>query len=268
MAASIPSLIFGAVGGWIIGELTRPISSLENKAILAGCFIICMLLAVLTIYIINHARREEEGRQLLFQAIGTPAELIFERADTNKGEYYRRLINFIELASAGDEILIISQHKLNENINDQGESKERREARELYSRILLQKAMEPGITYHRIICFEEGPTKGEIKAGRLKPWLVEHCEKMLEIRKAKPQQISLKKARATINADTWVISRKVGTIVVDIIDSQTGLVFTNGALIFHNPPNGRIIEQLRDWFMELEGDDETVNVTSLIRTTA
>lgn len=262
LIASLPGLIFGAVGGYLLTELTKPASD-EYRVILASFFVVCLLLSILSIYIIVYARRGEEREELWLKAIGTPAELIFEHVDSNRGEYYRRLINIVEMASAGDEILIMSQHKVGESVSAEGEPEARKQAREMYSRVLLQKAREPGITYHRIICFDEGAAKGEVKTGRLKGWLLEHCADMLEIKKAKRDKISLKKASTKINADIFVLSGKIGTIVVDIIESPSTPIFTNGALIFHNPPNGRVIEQLREWFLEIDADEETLPVKSV-----
>jgi hypothetical protein len=159
-----------------------------------------------------------------------------------------------DLISAGDEILIMSKHKRYNAADDIRDTRARKQTRDRYSRALLKKVREEDVSYHRIVCFDDCPADVGLDPSCIKPWLIDHCREMLEIKANKPHSVSLKISRTVISADIVVITGKVGTLVVDIYDSQTGQSSTYASLIFHNPPNAQIIDQLRKWFFEIGGD--------------
>jgi hypothetical protein len=263
ITTAILSFVFGIIGGKALDTLISPLFNTDTKAIVTILFIVGLFVVISMIMVAIFSARAERREEAWLNSFGTPAELVFERGEAYKGEYYHRLIGFLERTSIGDEILIMSQHRLNDKASEVEETEARKRAREAYSALLLEKARQQGITYRRIVCFEEGTSKGEIKPERVKEWLVDHCREMLEIKRSKPDKISLKKSKTKISADIFIIRGKVGTIVVDIYDSHDGSTHKNGATIFHSPPNREIIDQLHDWFMEIDGEEGTVTVTQI-----
>jgi hypothetical protein len=141
------------------------------------------------------------------------------------------------------------------------ETKEYKKSRHEYSQALLQKVREPGITYRRIICFDEGPVQGKIEPGYIREWLLEHSRELLEIKKHKPGKVSLKKGTVVFGPDIFLVKNKVAVISLDIRDPISNLVHTDGTLIFHNPPDAKIIEHLYDFCMI--ADDGSIAVDSI-----
>jgi hypothetical protein len=82
---------------------------------------------------------------------------------------------------------------------------------------------------------------------------------MLQIRETKPDKIALKKSVVIFDPDVLIIGKKVAVISVDIRDPKTELVHTDGAIIFYNPPNAQIVEQLYALFIEADGASVSVN---------
>ncbi len=256
---SLPGLAFGAVGGWLVGEIVRPIYTTEIKLLIASFILLSVLMAVISLTMITFARRAEK-RELAFRDFfGTPAELVFESFDISHGAYYKRLCEFIRNVSSGDEILVMTYHRPSDVTEHPGETDDHKQARDEYYSSLIQKANETGVKYRRILCFDEGPKDGKIQQGRIKQRLIEHCSKMLEIKRSKPDKISVKKAKTILGADIMIISRRLAALTVDIYDIGSERVYTAGTFIFHNSPNAQIIEQLHIWFMQTDGESVAVN---------
>ena len=95
------------------------------------------------------------------------------------------------------------------------------------------------------------------------PWLIERFREMLLLRKENPDKVSIKVSRTKIGADIFVIPRKIGAVVLDIYDVQSGTTSTNSSLFFHNPPNKQIIEQLQAWFMEIDSQAGAITLSAI-----
>jgi hypothetical protein len=203
---------------------------------------------------------ENNGAKLLLllgemtSRIGTPPEIIFEPARSRTGKFLRKLTEYINQTVPGDEIYVLARYSrpYGRYYDDDSYEKVRRE----YSESLLAKAREPGIVYRRIICFDDD--KGELTTEYVGQWLVDHVKEMLRIAEGKPGKISLKRGRVVIGPELFIIRGKIGVIAIDVRDAETSLPHTTGGVIFHNPPNGELIEQLTNFFMM--ADNQSVPV--------
>lgn len=254
---SLAIFIFGFIGGKLWEARLNQQFSNETQATMTGLFTIGLLtvcsLIVISAYNRRTQKREKQWHQTICefkQQIGTPAELFFERLESSEGRYYRRLVELILQVSYGDEILIMTSNKLKKSSNQDEKPDAHRQSREKYFDTLLEKAKEPGIAYKRIIGFEEGPEAGMIRSPRLRSSLVEHCGKMLEVRKNNLHKVSLRKSQSILDSDILIIGKKVAAISLDIYDPETDTSQTSATIIFHNPPSGQILDQLRGWFYQ------------------
>lgn len=257
---TVGSTIFGLFLGEWLQIVSAPLFSTETRTVLTSLLIIGLLLLVAVVSIVFFAQRTEQREQKWLQIenrLGTPAEIDFEPV-TRKGKFNRRLAEYVRNVTAGDEILIMSYYAARGGEETPQESAEYKQSLKEYSRILLEKAREPGIIYRRIISFDDSLEQGNIKAGRVKQWLIDHAKNMLEIKKAKPDKITLKKGRVVFRSDLLIIKDKIAVISLDVFEPKSGQFRTDGALIFHNPPNSNIIQQLYELFMA--ADNESVPI--------
>lgn len=254
-----------AVGSTILGLflaqwleiISAPFFSTEARAILTALIVVALLVVIALIAVLFFAQQvqnREERWLRIEDRLGNPAEVEFEPIDIGTGRFYRRLSDYIRKAAPGDEIVVMA-HCTPENPR---ETKHYKQARLEYSRTLLEKAKEPGITYRRIVCFDEGPEQGKLVTGRVKQWMVDHAKQMLEIRKSKPGKVTLKKGKVIFGPDILIIKDKLAVISLDIRDAD-GRAHTDGALIFHNPPNGDVILQLYELFMMADNDSMPID---------
>lgn len=86
---------------------------------------------------------------------------------------------------------------------------------------------------------------------------------MLELKRIKPDKISVKVSNRRIGSDIIVIPGKLGVILLDVYDSRTGFAVTNASLFYFNPPNKKVIEQLYSWFMEIDSQAGTIPVSEI-----
>lgn len=259
IVASVVGIIIGALLTAYINKLlfNKFFSSFE-EIILLLLLVVILFLFLLFLFIIAFIRISEKRDDYLIKQLGIPAELMFEPIDRSSGNYYRKLTSFVQQTSGKDEdeILCLDYITNKKSFEDKKETKDHMEAIMNYSENLLKKATEDGIIYHRIICFEEGKNV-KIKDGNLRQWKLEHCEKMLQIQKEKPDKIFLKKSAANICASFVIIGKKKAIIGVDV-HNEGGTVHTDGGLIFYNPPNEKIIEHLTKLFREAENKSVSV----------
>ncbi|MEM1552900.1 MAG: hypothetical protein QXH03_09585 [Candidatus Bathyarchaeia archaeon] len=258
---AVGSAIFGLFLGEWLEIISAPLFSTETRAILTGLIIVALLAVITLIAILFFAQRAEEREQKWLQIeerLGIPAEVVFEPIDVGTGKFYRRLSDYIRKVAPDGEIVVMAHYGPRGGEENPRETEQYRQSRQEYSRTLLEKAKEPGITYRRIICFDEGPEQGKIRVGRVKEWVVEHAKQMLEIQKTKPGKVTLKKGKVIFGSDIFIIRGKVAAISLDVRDPE-GRVHTDGVLIFHNPPNGDIIQQLYDLFMMVDSQSVPVN---------
>jgi hypothetical protein len=123
--------------------------------------------------------------------------------------------------------------------------------------VLLRKATE-GVSYRRILCFGPDQADGPLPANFVRPHIKEHCLKMLDIATQHPGNVVVKRAPAILMADIFIINHQLGAISMETY-AESAQLYTAGALIVHDPPNGRIIEQLRAWW------DETYANSTVLR---
>ena len=257
---AVASTIFGLFLGEWLEIISAPLFSTETRATLTGLVVVALLAIISLIAIIFFAQQVENREQKWLRIedrLGIPAEIDFEPVDIGTGKFYRRLADYVRKAMPGDEIVVMAHYTPRGGEEDPRETEQYRQSRQEYSQTLIEKAKEPGITYRRIICFDEGPQQGKITAGRVREWMIDHTKQMIELKKAKPGKVTLKKSRLIFGPDVLLIKDKVAAISLDIYDVD-GRIHTSGVLIFHNPPNGDIIQQLYDLFMM--ADNESIPV--------
>lgn len=242
----IVTFIFGLIGTKLFDNIFNPLFVTENRTMLTGFFTASVLL-VISLFIIKTIVQDAEKREdKWLQQIGIPADLIFERNEESDGTYFQKFIDLVKQIEV-NEIRVMSYYQSKKA--DQEVSEAYNKVREEYSNFLLEKAKEPGTTYHRIMCFEEA-SKNKIQEQNVEQWMIDHCRKMLEIQKKKPDKISLKVSQPIILiGDIAIINNNLGFIDISI---RTDNSITYGSLIFHNPPNAQIIERLLQWFREAD----------------
>lgn len=253
--------IVGIVGGKLFEAWMNSIVDTPTKVVLAGVLTVNLVSVVILIVVVLFSRSAEKREEAWLGSFGVPAEIVFERASASEGIVYQRLIEFVNNASGDDQILIMTQHGESLPI-DVGSTQQTRQRVE-YCEALLRKAREKNIEYRRIVSFQGTSNDLDSAMASVFPWLLDHFRSMLELKKTKPDKISLKVSRKTIGADIFVVPRKVGAIVIDVYDPNTGVTTTNSSLFFHNPPNKQVIDQLRSWFKENEDDPLTRAIESL-----
>ena len=260
LLVAIASTIFGLFIGEWLQIVSAPLFSSETRATLTGLVVVGLLAVIALVAILFFAQRAEEREHKWLQIedrLGIPAEIVFEPIEIGTGKFNIRLSDHIREAGPEDEILVMTHSTLGSGEENPRETEQYRQTLQEYSRTLLEKAKESGVIYRRIICFDEGPEQGRIIAGRVSQWIVEHAKQMLELKKSKPGKVTLKKGRVIFGPDIFIIKGKLAAISLDIRDTD-GRVHTSGALIFHNPPNGDVIQQLYDLFMMV--DNESIPV--------
>lgn len=253
--------ILGVFFGEWLEIIFAPFFSTETRATLTGLIIVALLVVIALIAILFFARQVEnrENKWLRIEdRLGAPAEIEFEPVDIGTGKFYRRLSDYIRKAGPGDEIVVMAHYTPRGGEEDTRETEQYRQSRQEYSQTLIEKAEEPGITYRRIICFDEGPQQGKITAGRVKEWMIDHAKQIVELRKVKPGKVTLKKGRVIFGPGVFLVKDKVAAITLDIHDVD-GRIHTSGTLVFHNPPNGDIIQQLYELFMMADNDSIPVD---------
>lgn len=267
-------MVIGYLLWFLIGALAGPFfdwiggisNFFEKEGVIFMLFwpfalLFALLLIVISAFALRAEKREYTWNQTINEIerhIGMPAELIFEDLEKSRGSFYHQLTKCIQEASSDDEILLMDYYPNKKGFEDPNETDFHKRAREGYIKALEKKAAEPETIYHRIICFDDGPDKGKIQEGNVEEWKVDHCKKMLEIQSDKPDKISIKKYGTTFCSDMLIIGRKKAVISIDIHDYETGLVHTDGALIFFNPPNGQIINQLVSFFKKAQNSSVSV----------
>ncbi len=256
----ILTLIIGIVINRLI-NINLPFNTFQETVInVLG--VLCFFAAVHFVFIALYASEAKKREETWIQNFGRPAEMIYEPPNDRTGEYIHKIMEFIRQVSDGDEILIMTQHRI--PLSPADHNKASQDAREAYSKLLLQKVKEKNISYHRIFCFENVADTTEINNieinnKTLRQWHVDHCRELLQIKKEKDNtgNISLKKSRIKIGAGIFIIRGKVGSILIDVYDTNSGKTATNSSLFFYSPPNAQIIEQMYKWFTEVEKDADT-----------
>lgn len=246
---AIASTIFGLFLGEWLQIISAPLFAEETRAILSGLIVVGLLAIIALVANLFFGQRTEEREQKWLEIekrLGTPAEIEFEIV-RQTGKFNKRLAEFIRKASQGDEILILATHNPPKNRDEY--SPDYLQSLEEYSRALIEKARQPDIVYRRIVCFREGPEKGKINAERVQEWFLKHAEDMMNLRALKPGKVTLKKSRPVLGFDLVLIKDKVAMISLDMYNPKTEKYHTGGMIIFHNPPNGDILQTLYELFM-------------------
>src|SRR5215475_7318411 len=241
--------------------ISTPLFSNEAHAIWAGLAIVAVLSLFVLMAILFFARRAEDREHKWLRIedrLGTPAEIEFEPVEIGIGKFNRRVSEYVRKAAPGDEIVVMAHYRLDHSEESPRVTQQYIQSRQEYSQALIEKAKEPNITYRRIICFDEGPQHGKICARRVKEWVIDHAKQMVELRKVKPGKVTLKKSKVIFGPDVLIIKNKMAAISLDIHDAD-GRAYTSGVLIFHNPPNGDIIQQLYELFMMADNESTPVD---------
>lgn len=252
----IVTFVFGLIGSQLLEAAMSPLFDTSVKALITGILTVGVLSVILLIVVTTFAHRADERETAWLESFGVPADLVFEQPEESKGFYLERLIEYIKQTSKGDQILIMTQHRLTLPIDD---TPHVHKLRKDYCDLLIQKARDEEVAYHRMICFDN-PGDGGFNADYVMPWLRDHFREMLTIKRANRDRVSIKISKRKFGADIVVIPGKVGSIVLDIYNPQTGTTSTNSTLFFHNPPNGKLINQLHAWFKEIDGQKSTFSL--------
>lgn len=81
----------------------------------------------------------------------------------------------------------------------------------------------------------------------MRPHLTEHCRRMLDIERQHSDRVVIKKSITIFSEDVLLIRKQgkviIAAITLDVHDPNKKSVQTEAALIFHDPPDDRIIQQ-------------------------
>jgi hypothetical protein len=264
LLGSVISLVVGAILGAVASKLLDETASLMVGTLSA---VTVLLAAVVAFMALGHGQRqtariEELAIELttVRDQIGEAADLTFERFDQSTGDYYRRLERIVDRLKYGDHVYIMTHH-----VRRADDSVRRNEAhasaRKAYLEKLLQKAAE-GVVYRRIMCFEPIADDTPLRREFIREHLRTHCEGMLDLAASRPTTISVKKAPALLMTDIFIVNHEIGAISMETY-SDAERLFTAGALIVHDPPNGRILDHLRAWWDEADAKSTAVRKNDL-----
>jgi hypothetical protein len=251
---SVISLLTGAFLSHAVSKIFDGGEALLNASLSAVALILAAVLAFTTFV---HGRADGKRLdaliselELIRSRVGEPAELTIETFAKSTGEYYRRLERLIDRLGRGDEVLVLSYH-FRPATEGQARNPVHADARQAYLDTLLRKARE-GVTYRRILCFEEIDGDLRVRPELLSEHTRNHCISMIDLAaELETGAVAIKKARALVTADILIINHETGAISMETY-AEAERTYTAGALIVHDPPNGRIVDQLRAWW---EGAD-------------
>ncbi len=191
--------------------------------------------------------REEEW----LKRVGTPARLDF----SNTGEEpsaVRIAIEALKTIKAGSDVTMMyyvgatggaEASEFTQAVNDA--------RRELFSLILELLSRGRIREFKRILCFDRDAIESnhELKSGILRIGqglgtvdriIGDHCQRLLQTKGA-----SVYLAPAVFQGIIGLYGTEEASMSVETVEPGAGGRRINGALIFHDPPNGEIIEQLR-----------------------
>jgi hypothetical protein len=193
-------------------------------------------------------RSTKEREDAWLQTFGPSAELVYRTDELGQETYHKTLAHFVKETSRDDEVLIMTHHK-KKRIPTEKDEYER--VRESYFGLLEQKVKTEGVKYHRLLCFH-GPATSKAEAGYLRPSLVNHCRRMLELEKKYQDRVVLKKSTAIFEEDILLVRRNgklhMAAMILDVHNPDQESVHGEGALIFHDPPDHKIIQQFFSLF--------------------
>lgn len=243
--------------GFYLSEIWKHSDSI-GVYVLISSITLWIFFVLLSFWIMNYVRiadkREKtwhkstkEREDAWLRTFGTPAELFYKMDEISQETYHDKLAYFIQQTSKGDEIFIMNHHGTK---IDAEERNRQSEAHERYFYTLEQKVIE-GVKYNRIICFDQSLSE-TVEAGYLRQYLINHCRTILILEKQHEDRIILKKSTTIFGEDIMLIMRKgkieIAAITLDVHDPEAGSVHTESALIFHDPPDAKIIQQFASLF--------------------
>jgi hypothetical protein len=195
------------------------------------------------------AATEDREKEWL-KRVGTPARLELAR-DAERGTSVAAVVQAVKSVSPGSDITIMYYLGL-EGGKEALFAKEARDSREeLYNTILEMLKNGTIREFKRIICFDHDVLENdrELEAGILRvgegPGTIDslmgdHCRLLL-----RNKGCSLYVAPVVFRAIVGLYGVDKASITVDTVDQGAGARRVAGVLVFHDPPNGEIIEQFR-----------------------
>ena len=262
--SAVVSLVLGAVLGVAVAKL------FEGDAFLISSLLTIAIIIAAVLAFVTFAHGRADGKRLealatelemIRSRIGEPAELTIESFDKSTGEYYRRLERLIDRLGPGDEVFVLAYHSRSVT-EGQARNPVHADARRAYLDTLLRKAQE-GVIYRRILCFEPVDGQVRVRPEFMREHTRNHCIDMIDLTAVLGAgAIAVKKAPAHVTADILIINHEVGAISMETY-AEAERTYTAGALIVHDPPNGRIVDQLRAWWEDAYAKSAAVSKAEL-----
>ena len=211
-----------------------------------------LLTAVISFTLVELGQRQADRLSLIetklseaTTKIGDVAELHTDTSGDAKGRHFDHLADMVKATTAGQEICVLTFY--DRRVDDRVADGPYAEARARYMNALLE-SVRRGVVYRRLLCFERFDTTEPVRVNLIPPYTLDHCRQMLQLHSDHSKQVFVKKAPAVLTADIIVIGRRLGAISVERLEMEDR--HYGGAIVVYDPPNGRIVGQLRDWWNE------------------
>lgn len=250
--------------GKVIEAYINPLFDSSCNALLFAVVLACVLMVIVVLVVTIFANVTRQQNDSWIASVGKPAELIAGVA--REGDYYEELLSLLKLVGPNDTILVVTNHRRKSPEAKLGKEPSKRvKTRNRYLETLLEVARMEGVTYRRILCFDEDPPeKGKVPFDLLPEWLVKHCQAILEAKKLHSDSISLQMSRTRFSADIFVVNNKFGTMFFRLFDPlDITAASVPAALIFHQKPNKQVVETLNKWVKELREHHVTEHIIAL-----
>jgi hypothetical protein len=251
---SVAVFVVGNLIGALIAQLiptAKPDNG--NTLYLVGFLVLVAVIAIAYVELGVHQSRRLKGIETsLVEAttkLGKVAELHTDTSGDLKGRHFDHLADKVKEAPPGSEICVLTYYgrKVEDRIADGPYA----DARDRYMNALLE-AVERGVFYKRILCFERSITTDAARIEFIPTYTRDHCLKMLDLPLPQAKFVSIKKASAVLTADIIVIAHALGAISVERLETNDR--HYGGAIVVYDPPNHRIVTQLREWWEEAYKD--------------
>lgn len=260
-------MVVTLLAGAIVSAMVTPFlpSTGQHPVLVTVVVVHVLLVGAAIFFLLEFGRTTDQRLREIQEGIGTAAELIAKPAKDSKGEYFDRLRSIIDSTVAGDEVLILTYHARGSGGDGSAPTPAYVKARKRYFDTLLRKARE-GVAYRRILTFEDLGSNEAVRISLVRDHIIQHCREMLHLHEQRSGTVTVKRAPAYVMADLFILNRAngedVGAFSLETY-AQRERMYTAGALIVHDPPNGLMLDQFRQWWDEADGNSSYVDPSEL-----
>lgn len=259
---AVASGIFGLLIGPLLEKITSPLFDTPTRALLAGLFLLALLVIASVIITGIFARRYErinskvrDELSNINQRMGLTVRFVHDPPRHSTGEVYRAAREIIEKAEKEILVLHFSRpHDQEERERARDfETEEYRNERGKYLQALLEKLRQyktQKLFYRRIIQCSEG---GDIKLteDQLGQQWSTHVKGVLEILDEYPDAGYIKKAPLFLEQTYVIVDSRYVIWGIDGLDPEHRVRYMEGSLFFDDP-NQEFVQYLIGFFQRVD----------------